>query len=103
MQVTEMPQRYGKSTAHRRLQNWQQQGIWENILSAAVKSEVRQDAAAEDISCFIGSCQKKKRHRIQRIQQDFRHKNTRCGGTKRTASLSSNVLQISMTLQGLQM
>jgi len=36
---TEMPERYGsKSTAHRRLQNWQQKGIWQKILSCAIKS-----------------------------------------------------------------
>ena len=35
----EMPKRYGsKSTAHRRLQTWQQKGIWKNILSDAIKS-----------------------------------------------------------------
>ena len=39
---TGMSQRYGsKSTAHRRLQNWQRRGIWKNILSAAVKSAHR--------------------------------------------------------------
>ena len=39
---TEMPQMYdSKSTAHRRLQSWQQQGIWKKILSAAVKSAHR--------------------------------------------------------------
>ncbi|MGB6784860.1 MAG: transposase [Nitrosotalea sp.] len=35
----EMPKRYGsKSTAHLRLQKWQQKGIWQNILSDAIKS-----------------------------------------------------------------
>jgi len=35
----EMPKRYGsKSTAHRRLQNWEQKGIWKNILADAIKS-----------------------------------------------------------------
>ena len=39
---TGMPQRYGsKSTAHRRLQSWQQRGIWKKILSAAVRSAHR--------------------------------------------------------------
>jgi transposase len=36
---SEMPKRFGsKSTAHRRLQNWQQNNIWKNILSDAIKS-----------------------------------------------------------------
>jgi transposase len=36
---SEMPERYGsKSTTHRRLQNWQQKGIWKNILSDMIKS-----------------------------------------------------------------
>lgn len=35
----EMPEKYGsKSTAHRRLQNWQQNEIWKKILSRAIKS-----------------------------------------------------------------
>jgi len=35
----EMPERYGsKSTAHRRLQTWQQNNIWKKILSGAIKS-----------------------------------------------------------------
>ncbi|PJC51179.1 MAG: hypothetical protein CO032_00825 [Nitrosopumilales archaeon CG_4_9_14_0_2_um_filter_34_16] len=35
----EMPKRYGsKSTAHRRLQNWQQKRVWQKILSCAIKS-----------------------------------------------------------------
>ena len=35
----EMPEKYGsKSTAHRRLQNWQQRKVWKNILSGAIKS-----------------------------------------------------------------
>ena len=35
---SEMPKIYGaKSTAHRRLQDWQQNGIWKNILSGAIK------------------------------------------------------------------
>jgi len=35
----EMPKRYGsKSTAHRRLQAWQQNNIWKEILSGAIKS-----------------------------------------------------------------
>ena len=34
----EMPERYGsKSTAHLRLQRWQQKGIWKDILSCAIK------------------------------------------------------------------
>ena len=34
-----MPKRFGsKSTAHRRLQTWQQNNIWKNILSDAIKS-----------------------------------------------------------------
>jgi transposase len=37
---SEMPKRYGsKSTAHLRLQNWQQRGVWKNILSCAIKSD----------------------------------------------------------------
>ena len=40
---SEMPKRYGpKSTAHRRLQTWQQKGIWKNILSDAIKSAHKQ-------------------------------------------------------------
>ena len=36
---SEMPKRYGsKSTTHLRLQNWQQKGVWKNILSDAIKS-----------------------------------------------------------------
>ena len=36
---SEMPTRYGsKSTAHLRLQKWQQNNIWKNILSDAIKS-----------------------------------------------------------------
>lgn len=36
---SEMPKRYGsKSTVHLRLQNWQQKGIWKNILSGIIKS-----------------------------------------------------------------
>ena len=35
----EMPKRYGsKSTAHRRLQTWQHDNVWKNILSGAIKS-----------------------------------------------------------------
>ena len=35
----EMPEKYGsKSTAHRRLQNWQQRKVWKKILSGAIKS-----------------------------------------------------------------
>lgn len=35
----EMPKRFGsKSTAHRRLQTWQQNNIWKNILSSTIKS-----------------------------------------------------------------
>ena len=38
-QWSEMPKRYGsKSTAHLRLQNWQQRGVWQKILSDAIKS-----------------------------------------------------------------
>ena len=36
---SEMPKRYGDdSTANRRLNKWQQEGIWKNILSGAIKS-----------------------------------------------------------------
>ncbi|MDH3361373.1 MAG: transposase [Nitrosopumilus sp.] len=36
---SEIPKQYGsKSTAHLRLQEWQEQGIWKDILSAAIKS-----------------------------------------------------------------
>ena len=36
---SEMPKRYGfKSTANRRLQNWQQKGIWKKILVSAIKT-----------------------------------------------------------------
>ena len=35
----EMPQRYGfKSTTNRRLQNWQQKGIWKKILKCIIAS-----------------------------------------------------------------
>ena len=35
----EMPKRYGfKSAANRRLQNWQQKGIWKKILVSAIKT-----------------------------------------------------------------
>lgn len=35
----EMPKRYGDdSTANRRLNKWQQKGIWKKILSGAIKS-----------------------------------------------------------------
>jgi len=34
-----MPEKYGtKSTAHLRLQTWQQRGIWKKILSCAIKT-----------------------------------------------------------------
>lgn len=34
----EMPKRYGsKSTAHRRLQGWQQKGIWNRIVNSATR------------------------------------------------------------------
>lgn len=34
-----MPKRYGsKSTAHRRLQTWQQNNVWKNILSGTIKT-----------------------------------------------------------------
>jgi hypothetical protein len=34
-----MPNRYGfKSTANKRLQNWQQIGVWQKILSEIIKS-----------------------------------------------------------------
>jgi len=36
---SEMPKRYGDdSTANRRLNKWQQKGIWKNILSEIIKS-----------------------------------------------------------------
>ncbi len=36
---SEMPKRYGfKSTANRRLQNWQQKGIWKKILVSTIKT-----------------------------------------------------------------
>jgi len=36
---SEMPKRYGDdSTANRRLNKWQQEGIWKNILSGIIKS-----------------------------------------------------------------
>ena len=39
----EMPKRYGfKSTANRRLQNWQQKGVWKQILRCAIKSAHKQ-------------------------------------------------------------
>ena len=40
---SEMPKKYGsKSTAHLRLQKWQQKGIWKKILSDAIKSAHKQ-------------------------------------------------------------
>jgi len=39
----ELPKMYGsKSTAHLRLQNWQQKGIWKKILSGIIKSAHKQ-------------------------------------------------------------
>ncbi len=36
---SEMPKRYGDdSTANRRLNKWQQKGVWQKILSSAIKS-----------------------------------------------------------------
>ena len=41
---TDLPARYGpKSTAHRRLQNWQADGTWAGILRAAILAASRQD------------------------------------------------------------
>ena len=35
----ELPEKYGsKSTAHLRLQDWQQKGVWKKILKCAIKS-----------------------------------------------------------------
>jgi len=35
----ELPEKYGsKSTAHLRLQDWQQKGVWKKILSSMIKS-----------------------------------------------------------------
>jgi transposase len=40
---SEMPKRYGsKSTAHLRLQTWQQKGVWKKVLSCAIKSAHKQ-------------------------------------------------------------
>ena len=40
----DLPARYGpKSTAHRRLQRWQTDGIWARILRAAILAASRQD------------------------------------------------------------
>ncbi|MDH3395568.1 MAG: transposase [Nitrosopumilus sp.] len=40
----EMPEKYGsKSTAHLRLQKWQQRGTWKNILSGIIKSAHKQN------------------------------------------------------------
>ena len=40
---SEMPTRYGDdSTANRRLNRWQQQGIWKKILSSTIKSAHKQ-------------------------------------------------------------
>ena len=37
--IDHLPERYGsKSTAHRRLQDWQKAGVWKKILAAAVKA-----------------------------------------------------------------
>ncbi len=41
---SEMPEKYGtKSTAHLRLQNWQQRGVWKKILSSLIKSAYKQN------------------------------------------------------------
>ena len=56
---TEMPEKYGsKSTAHRRLQNWQQRRIWKKILSAATG---QQAATAKGISRLVISSGQKRR------------------------------------------
>jgi len=39
VKVDTYPKRYGsKSTAHRRLQTWQQNNVWQKILSSTIKS-----------------------------------------------------------------
>jgi transposase len=39
----ELPEKYGsKSTAHLRLQNWQELGVWKKILSSIIKSAHKQ-------------------------------------------------------------
>ena len=40
----ELPEKYGsKSTAHLRLQDWQQKGVWKKILSEIIKSAHKQN------------------------------------------------------------
>ena len=40
----ELPEKYGsKSTAHLRLQDWQQKGVWKKILSKLIKSAYKQN------------------------------------------------------------
>ena len=41
---SEMPKRYGDdSTANRRLNSWQQKGVWKKILQSAIKTAYRQN------------------------------------------------------------
>jgi len=59
---SEMPKRYGsKSTAHLRLQNWQQKRVWQKILSGAIKSAHKQGKLSlEKISVDSSSIASKK-------------------------------------------
>jgi len=59
----EIPKQYGtKSTAHRRLQNWQQNNIWKNSLSHLIKSAHRQNKInLQKISIDSSSIAAKKR------------------------------------------
>ncbi|MCE2614350.1 MAG: transposase [Nitrosopumilus sp. (ex Thoosa mismalolli)] len=44
----DLPERYGsKSTAHRRLQDWQKAGVWKKILAAAVKAAHNNNSKAQ--------------------------------------------------------
>jgi len=59
----EMPKRYGfKSTANRRLQNWQQKGVWKKILKCIIASAHKQNKLnLQKISLDSSSIPAKKR------------------------------------------
>lgn len=59
---SEMPEKYGDdSTANRRLNSWQQKGIWKNILKCAIKSAHKQNKMnLEKISIDSSSIPNKK-------------------------------------------
>ena len=46
--IDHLPERYGsKSTAHRRLQNWQKAGVWKGTLVAAVRAAHNNNSKAQ--------------------------------------------------------